>query len=158
MSKPASHPASQLDQEFQAAQRLVEILKQEQLHLIGADIDGLTALTDEKSKALAQLAELAQSRHQSLTAAGFSGSESGMQKWIEAPGHGAAAGKTWNELLAAMRAAKDMNRTNGVLINTHLGRTQAALNVLHANPQGAGLYGPDGQSSVRPVGRGLVLG
>lgn len=159
MPTSAVHPASRLDDEFQATQRLVEILKQEQSQLAGADIDGLTALTEEKSKAVAQLSELALARHHALSAAGYPASEVGMQQWVDTGTAGnTGISKKWNELLAAMRAAKEMNRTNGVLIGTHLGRNQAALNVLQTNPQSGNLYGPDGQSSVRPAGRGVVIG
>ena len=70
----------------------------------------------------------------------------------------AATRNEWMELLALAQSAKQINRTNGILINTHMMRNQAALNILHGNPQGSNLYGPDGQSSTKTEARGVVVG
>lgn len=154
----ATSVAAQLLQETEATERLVAMLKQEQEHLINADIERLTALAEEKSKAVSQLSELATLRHRRLAEAGLPANEEGMQHWITRLAPNAPALAAWSRLLELMSSAKELNRTNGVLINSHLARNQTALNVLQRSAQGGEFYGPNGQASVKPAGRGLVVG
>jgi flagella synthesis protein FlgN len=158
MPLSASTLVAQLAQEIDATERLVAMLKQEQEHLIHADIERLTALTEEKSKAVSQLAELASLRHRRLAEAGLPANEEGMQHWMKRLAPSAPALGAWSRLLELMGSAKELNRTNGVLINSHLARNQTALNVLQQNAQGGTFYGPNGQASAKPTGRGLVVG
>ncbi len=151
-------PAGSLIEEHKAATQLLLLLQQEQTHLVDANIEGLSALTEEKSKIVARMTELAKWRHRTLGAAGFEATESGMQAWLASSSEHAAAGKTWTELLAVARSAKELNRTNGLLINRHMTRNQNALNILQGTPQGSNFYGPDGQASSRSTSRGLVIG
>lgn len=146
-----------LSEELRIAAVLLDLLKQEQSILINANVDELTRLTEEKAKIVVRMSELAQSRHRVLGSAGFDASEAGMQKWVE-DNTGAAVGKSWMELLDLASEAKELNRINGLLISQHLGRNQAALNILHGAPQGGAMYGPDGQSAAKPGGRKLVVG
>ncbi len=152
------HPAAHLVEEIEAADRLVALLKQEQEYLIKADIEGLTALTEEKAKAVSAMSELATARHRSLASAGLPATEEGMQQWMKSVAPTAPAGRSWSRLLDRMRSAKELNRTNGILITTHLSRNQSALNVLQQNVRGDAFYGPNGQATVKPSGRGLVVG
>jgi flagella synthesis protein FlgN len=157
MTISAINPASQLTQEIQAAQQLLELLKQEQAFLIEADIDGLASLTKSKSSAVSRLTELAIARHRNVGKAGFAASESGMQQWL-ASAAGSSAMASWSQLLDVMQSSKELNHTNGILINTHMTRNQASLAVLQQNAQGGAFYGPNGQATVKPVGRGMVIG
>lgn len=156
MQNLGNSPADGLGEEFNAGKALLQLLKQEQELLISADVDALTKVTEEKTKMIARMGELAQRRHRNLAAAGFEASESGMQKWLKnaAP----AAGKSWNELLDLTRQAKEQNRVNGMLIGQHMARTQNALNVLQGTPQGGNLYGPNGQAASKSSSRKLVVG
>ena len=160
-SLPAS-PADSLLQEQQAARILIDLLQQEQALLINADIDGLTMVTERKGPVIAQMSELATKRHRTLAAAGHAASEAGMQAWIDARAAGklaqSAAVSAWTALLAMARQAQEINRINGVLINSHMARNQGALNVLRIQTGSGNFYGPDGQASTRGVGRGLVVG
>ncbi|HYD61022.1 MAG TPA: flagellar protein FlgN [Noviherbaspirillum sp.] len=149
--------AQSLGEELRAAAALLEVLKQEQSHLINADVDELAKLTEEKTKIVVRMGELAQNRHHALAGAGFDASETGMQKWVDG-GSNPAAGKSWKELLELAREAKELNRVNGLLIGQHMGRNQAALNILHGTPQGGAMYGPNGQSATQPNKRKLVVG
>lgn len=158
MPRSAASLATQLTQEIDATERLIAMLKQEQEHLINADIERLTALAEEKSKAVSQLSELATMRHRSLAEAGLPANEEGMQHWMKRLASSAPAVGSWSRLLELMSSAKELNRSNGVLINSHLARNQSALNVLQRGAQGGEFYGPNGQASVKPAGRGLVVG
>ena len=161
VSLPAS-PADSLLQEQQAARTLIDLLQQEQVLLISADIEGLTMVTERKGAVIAQMTELATRRHRLLAVAGHAASETGMQAWIDARAAGrltqSAAVSAWTALLAMARQAQEINRINGVLISSHMARNQGALNVLRSQTSGGNFYGPDGQASARGMGRGLVVG
>lgn len=155
MEKPTDTPGQTLYEETRAARELTECLQQEQAQLVAADVDALPATTERKNQLVARMAELAGKRHKALAGAGFPASEAGMLAWLaEFP----ALKATWQDLLAQASEARELNRANGMLINTHLQRTRSALNVLRQQPEGSGVYGPNGQASVGGAGRRLVVG
>jgi flagellar biosynthesis protein FlgN len=157
MHPSASNPAASLVEENQTVARLLQLLEQEQQQLIGANIDDLTVLMEEKAQIVIKMAELAKQRYRTLGEAGFEPQESGMQAWIDAS-KSIAAGKSWTALLELARNAKELNRINGMLIGKHMVRNQNALNVLQGGSQAGSFYGPNGQSTIKPGSRSLVLG
>lgn len=158
MQNLGNSPADNLGEEFEAGKALLQLLRQEQEALINADIEGLTKVTEEKNKAVVRMSELAQRRHRALAGAGFDASESGMENWLKSPAVNAATSQSWKELLTVVREAKELNRTNGMLIGQHVARNQAALNILQGTPQAGNMYGPDGQSAGKTTSRKLVIG
>ena len=159
-------PADTLTEEQQVAKVLVDYLQQEQALLISADIEGLSLLTEKKASAVSLMSELATNRHRALAAVGHLASETGMQSWLtEQSAKFPTAAKqnkdvlnAWSNLLAIARQAKEINRVNGILINTHVVRNQTALNVFQVRTTDANLYGPNGQATSASKGRGLVVG
>lgn len=147
-----------LREEYQAARSLLAVLRQEQLQLVDADIDGLPALTAEKTKAVARMSELASRRHRALSAAGFAASEAGMQAWLESAPPLEDCRQNWQDLLSVLESAQELNRTNGLLIHKHMTRNQQALSVLHSGAQVGNFYGPNGQTTMTSIGRRLVVG
>ncbi len=158
MKTSGGSPAHKLGEELDAGNVLLLLLQQEQEHLINADLDGLARITEEKAKTIARMTELAQRRHLLLASTGFDASESGMQTWLESSAAAAGASKSWNDLLGIAQKAKELNRTNGLLIGQHMARNQNALNVLQGNQQGGTMYGPNGQSTSPASSRRLVVG
>jgi flagella synthesis protein FlgN len=138
---------------------LVELMKQEQQFLISADSDGLTTITTQKSALVQQMAAAASQRHLALGAAGFAAGEAGMEPWL-AVCRDADAGTLWRDLLERTRAAKELNRVNGMLINKQMTHTQVALNAMRTPAGGpdAGVYGPSGQASAGGPSRRYVVG
>lgn len=157
MHSSNTKPAISLDEELKATRHLVQLLEQEQVQLIEADIERLTALIEQKTAAMTRMAELAKSRHRILAASGLVADDAGMQAWLDST-QDPNARKTWQELLALAQSAKETNRINGLLISSHLARNQAALNVVRGNTQSGGFYGPDGQPSTSNARRSLVVG
>src|SRR4051812_40006900 len=152
-------PADNLSKEGEATRSLLDLLKKEQAELIDANIEGLTALTEEKAKVVAHMAALAASRHQALVAAGYPAKEEGMQAWLQSQEADTSDHESWTALLALTKEAKELNRVNGLLVNKHMVRNQAAMNVLRTNTHGGNFYGPDGQSSNTGLStRKLVVG
>lgn len=157
MDNFGTNPAGSLSEENKAARSLLQLLQQEQDRLVAAKIDGLVELTEEKAKIIARMAELANMRHSALASAGFEPKETGMKAWIDKIASQTIS-KSWSELLSLVRHAKEMNRTNGLLINKHMARNQVALNVLKGGTQGGNFYGPDGQAKAYSSARGLAIG
>lgn len=159
MDSFGTSPADSLSEEHKAVRTLTQLLKLEQEHLIAADIDGITALTEAKAKAAAHMTELATSRHKALAAAGFEAKESSMKTWLESSGASATTSKSWHELVELAEEAKELNRVNGTLINKQMVRNQNVLNILqHGNVQGGNVYGPNGQTANKTVSRHIVTG
>ena len=158
MHTPAANPTDTLAEELGAGRALLQLLKSEQELLVNADVDGLSKATEEKGKLVMKMGELAQRRHRCLAAAGFDASEAGMQTWLKRQKSTQQAQQSWTSLIELAQLAKELNRTNGMLINQHMARTQTALNVLQGPPEGGNLYGPDGQAKGSGGGRRLVVG
>lgn len=154
-----SSPLTPLRQERQLISTLLDVLLEEQRHLVGADTEGLADLTPRKSDLVQRMAALAAQRHRALGAAGFAAEESGMDAWLAATGDGEAA-TGWRDLLDKTRAAKELNRVNGMLISKQMAHTQVLINAMRAPAGGAeaAVYGANGQTSARGPSRRYVIG
>lgn len=157
MTMPATSPMSGLPEELRLMTLLLDLTRQEQQYLIGADIERLGDVTARKSELVGQLAALAAARHAALAAAGFEAREEGMRAWLAAGGAD-GADALWDELLLRTRAAKEVNRVNGLLINRHMAHARGALDTLRPPAQGGHTYGPSGQTTSAPASRRLVIG
>ena len=152
-------PITTLRDEQQLIGSLIELMQQEQQFLVGADSDGLDRLTPQKSALVQQMAALASRRHQALGAAGFAAGEAGMEPWLAAGGDDGGRAD-WRTLLERTRAAKELNRVNGMLINKQLTSTQVVLNAMRTPAGGAdaATYGPSGHTSAGGPSRRFVVG
>ncbi len=95
---------------------LLALMKEEQRHLVAADIDAITELTVRKTALVGQLSQLAAQRHQALAATGFTAAEAGMEDWLISASEAEAA-PLWKALLDTTREAKELNRINSLLVN-----------------------------------------
>jgi flagella synthesis protein FlgN len=152
-------PTTTLRDEQQLISSLIGLMQQEQQFLVSADSDGLAAVTELKSSQVRQMAALANQRHQALGAAGFAASETGMEAWLASTKDDAARA-LWLALLERTRAAKELNRVNGMLINKQMNNTQVVLNAMRTPAGGAdaAVYGPRGQASAGGPSRRFVIG
>ncbi len=148
---------AQLTEENEVMTNLRFVIEQEQSLLVKSNIKNIQQLLDKKSKYISNLAALAHRRHLALASAGLAADESGMQTWLE-QNPVAEINQAWQKLLQQTRAAKEFNRTNGLLINTQLGRNQSALNVLTGSNNMSSVYGPDGQTRRSGLSRGFTAG
>lgn len=159
MPSTLSNPLTTLRDELSLIQTLIELMKQEQGFLVAADTDGLTAITALKNGLVGQLAELSQQRHAQLGAAGFAAEDAGMAAWLDAQQH-PDAHSLWQDLLAATREAKELNRINGMLITKHLNHNQTLINAMRTPAASAetSVYGPSGQTATGGPSRRFVVG
>jgi flagella synthesis protein FlgN len=140
--------------EREALHHLLAVLKREQLLLVQADVDVLPPLTQEKTKIVMRLIDLAKSRHQAIGDAGFAADEAGMHAWLDEnpqPNFRQA----WADTLSIARAAREVNRVNGLLIGKHLSRGQQLIDTLKG--ERGMLYGADGQTTVVPPRHSLTV-
>ncbi|RFP14836.1 MULTISPECIES: flagella synthesis protein FlgN [unclassified Duganella] len=153
-------PLNSLREEEHIMTTLLGVLKQEQQHLVAAEIDGLTAVTTKKSALVTQMTLLSAQRHRALGKAGYPAEEAGMDAWVAASGADAAeASVLWQALQQHAREAKELNRINGMLINKQMNHTQGALQALRPQSAGANnFYGPGGLSTSLPRSRGFLAG
>ena len=149
---------AQLEREYEITDALLTLLRQEQASLVEADVASMTDLLNEKALLVARATDLAVARHHALAAAGFEASEAGMQAWIAALEPQSEAAQSWIKLIELAREAKEINRTNGLLINQQLVRNETALSILRGGESSTHTYGPNGQTSNRPVSRSRVVG
>ena len=154
MRSPVPSPIDRLDEEHKAMISLNQILEQEQAHLIQADINGLDSLIEEKNRIVARMTELASARHQLLAAAGYAASDTGMQSWLDRKG---CHSDHWDALLSLAKSAREINRTNGLLINKHMTRNQQALDVLQGTAPSSNFYGPNGRATSQVSARRRLL-
>lgn len=151
-------PLTTLNDELALISSLVELMKQEQRHLVDIDVDGLTDLTPHKSQLVQDMAALAARRHRALAALGMDASETGMQAWLATASEGANA--LWRQLLALTVEAKELNRVNGMLISKQMAHTQVIMQAMRtpAAAASSNLYGPDGQATGPAASRRYVVG
>lgn len=146
---------SRLHAERDAWISLMALLETEQQALLGADTDKLMALSDSKVQAASELGKLAEERKKELLAYGAAAEASGMAAWLQV--NAKELLPVWRSIQQLAERAQQMNRTNGVLIQSRLRHNQQALMALqNAARSTNGLYGPDGQSHLTTSGR--ILG
>jgi flagella synthesis protein FlgN len=157
MQAPIFSPMDSLREEHKAIASLLDLMKQEQVKLIAADINGLQELTESKTKVISQIAAMAQQRHRALAIAGFAPKEEGMKDWLASINQ-TNVGEAWTQLLALTQSAKELNRVNGMLINKHLAHNKNAMNAMQAPTEASNFYGPNGHSTNQATRRRLVIG
>lgn len=156
-SNPATATAdfiSRLHIERDALRSFVALLKTEQEALISGNADQLLALADGKIQAVHALNKLANERRDGLLARVGKIESVDMSAWLQA--NAANSLPVWNAIIQLAEQAQQLNRTNGILIQTKLRQNQQALMALqNATHSTSGLYGPDGHPSLTASGRTL---
>ena len=154
------NPHQTIAAEHQHLDALVALMKQEQQSLVTLDADELNSLTTQKNTLLASLSGLSRQRHAALVAAGCEGSEAGMGPWLAAANDNGEVREQWERMLDAARAAKELNRVNGMLIARQLAHNQGVLNALRtpAGAQSTGVYGASGQTLGSGPSKRYVIG
>lgn len=136
--------------EREAFSRFLSTLQSESSALLRGNVDELLGLAEAKSLLVAQLTLLADQRRAFLGESGFAGDRVGMAEWLIVHGGAdhARLSVAWNGLLADAEQARDLNRANGVLIESRLRFNQAALTALRDASRQATFYGPDGAPDI----------
>jgi flagella synthesis protein FlgN len=155
-----THPAgpqllAALSEELLAVREFVELLHREQHLLIENQTDLLLALADQKSAQAIHLNQLAATRRDLLLKQIPELSQASIAQWL---GANSKEGLTiWHELRTLAEQSRDLNNTNGEVIQIKLRHIQQTLTALGGAVRHANLYGPDGQPSFS-TGSGRSLG
>ena len=158
MISPDQRLQHQLEQEIRVMDRLLGLIREEQTLLVEARIHDMGKVIEQKARHIADLAQLASQRHALLGESGCAAEEAGMQDYLARHPDAKLLG-TWQKLIERVSAARGLNNTNGLMINTQLGRYRSALAILSGH--NATLYGPDGQTNqaaIQQRKRGFVSG
>ena len=146
---------SRLQTECDALKEFVTLLETEQQALISGNTEQLLPLADNKVLAAQELSELAKVRSDGLLALAGKNNPGDMAAWLQA--HAANSLPVWQNILQLAEKAQQLNRTNGILIQTKLRHNQQALMALQSAAHStSGLYGPDGQHNLAAPSR--ILG
>jgi flagella synthesis protein FlgN len=126
------------------------LLQAEQDALVQGDADRLAELATGKAAKIELLTLLGELRSRHLSAQNLRGNAEGMLAWLKRnPGFATAVGKIWRELLAQAETARQINHSNGLLIESRLQQNRLKLSVLQTAAASDGVYRPDGQ--LRPL-------
>lgn len=150
-----------IDQEIVAMQSLSQLLDEEQQVLVDNESEKLEAITPNKNQLLTTVFELEKKRSELLLKTGYSNDADGMRQFLATITGSQSLENAWQNLLDISNKAQEKNRINGQLINRHLSKNQAALNILHSGSghQAGSMYGADGQSKLKKnAKRGIVAG
>lgn len=133
----------------------VALLEREQGMLMEGRTDQLLELSEKKTTDALNLDGLAATRRSLLQKHLPQFNAEAIRAWLGK--HSPEGLVIWQEILALAERARQLNHTNGELIQMKLRHNQQSLAVLSSAASKANLYGPDGQSSFSPGG-GRSLG
>ncbi len=133
--------------ELAITKAFIDILHKEQKALIGANLEVLETLPQDKAELVIQLTQMSKKRDQRLHSRGLNSDRKGMEILLASCQDVKSTTAKWNALLKLAESAQQLNQTNGDLINTRLRYNQQALNVLqNATGESPPLYGPTGRT------------
>lgn len=139
-----------LQDEYAALAQFTRLLQAEQDALVEGDADRVAELAPDKAAKIELLTHLGELRSNHLAAHRLNGNAEGMLTWLQRnPGFATAVRKLWRELLAQAEAARQINQSNGALIESRLQQNRMKLTVLQTAASAGGVYRPDGQ--LRPL-------
>ena len=144
------HPAkSLLLRENDLITRFLDLLKEEQSVLLSAAADALGPVVARKQPLIDELNRIENERTVLIGCAAGKTSRADMQHWLEQQPqpHAAELAVLWKTTLHIAQQAKALHLENQDLLNKHLARTEAALDILMQRQQSTAVYGSDGQTS-----------
>lgn len=150
--------AASLRLELEAFAHFYELLQTEREALANTDVNSLVEIAQRKSDKVLQLTQLADKRNLAIKSAMPTSMLANlMEAWLvkNDPNGISEVGQLWHELLVLAKQAKDLNQSNGAMIQLSLRHNRQALETLHAAAQQTSLYGADGQTHWLGSGRQL---
>ncbi len=138
--------AAVLQAEHEALAAFVSLLQAEQEILVHGDAQRLAQLAPDKERQVERLSSLGAERTRLLQDLGLVASAAGMESWLHSQPKEALGTlrKLWRELLHRAEAARALNQSNGVLIESKLQQNRLRLSVLQSAASPAALYRADG--------------
>lgn len=143
---------SVLDQQVEAAQLLLGVLREERAALTGADADALADAVRRKDAARSQLELLEQDRRRLSVALGLGVDRRDFEAACGERSPAALATQPkWQALAQLLTQCRDLNQTNGMTVSALRRRVLQASSLLRGESVPGAIYGPGG--STQPGGR-----
>lgn len=124
------------------------LLEEERKILTERDVEPLFALSERKNQHARKLQQSATNRSALLAQAGLKHDRDGVETLL-----GDAEAPAWQNYLAAVARAHNLNKENGRLLTERLSSNHQALAILMAHSDQPTVYGPDGSARTRPGSR-----
>lgn len=138
--------AAALQAEQDTLGAFVSLLREEQEILVRGDAERLALIAPEKAAKINLLTELGEQRNRYLSSQNLTRNAEGMTTWLKRnPSLAASARKIWEQLLACAETAREINQSNGLLIESSLQQNRLRLGILQVANASEGVYRPDGQ-------------
>jgi len=140
-----------LKNEIHSLEEFLQLLLTEQDSLATGARDKVGAQMEDKTRVLQKLTRYTRQRGEILRAQQCAANSSGMQTWLNRVSADTRAEieGLWQSLLRLTQRAFQVNRTNGVLIESGLRANQGAIGVLCAAVNLGQVYGHDGRPQPR---------
>jgi flagella synthesis protein FlgN len=136
-----------LNNESEALNAFITLLREEQQALVRGDLERLASFAESKTIHLFELTRLGEQRLQWLREKGLTADRAGMDRLLRAhAGSAPQVRAAWQQLVDLTKTAQQLNETNGVLIRSRLTTAQRALGVLMSAANIAGAYASDGST------------
>ena len=149
-SAPATEPGvtlpTVLASERDAIFGFIELFKREEASLRQGGSDEIFRLAAEKETLAARLSGISAQRCALLAAHSLSPDRKGIEAWCSSHPDDNDALRTWSDIVALAREARELQRLNGALIQIHMRYNAQAREALQGGARPLDLYGPDGQS------------
>lgn len=143
--------AAILKRETELIARFKGVLLREREILRSGKIDGLAEINEEKLSLVDTLNQVGIERTHLISPSSATTVE--MQAWLSAHPREIEAAMLWNSLLLVARETRDLNESNGRLINVLHQKTSDALSFLTQGNADQSLYGSNGQSALNTGSR-----
>ena len=140
-----------LKNEIRSLGEFLQLLLTEQDSLARGARDTVGAQMEDKARVLQELTRYTRQRGEILRAQQYPANSKGMQAWLNRASADTRAEieGLWQSLLRLTQRAFQVNRTNGVLIESGLRANQGAIGVLCAAVNLGQVYGHDGRPQPR---------
>lgn len=136
-----------LSAEYTCAGLLQSVLQAEAQALLARDLDELGRLVSEKHRLILQFEQLDADRRHLLGEFGHENDPAGVEAfiaWCDDTGH---LVRGWKSLLERLRDCQQLNRVNGVTLESSRRHAQNILGILRGHPALPDLYSPTGTSA-----------
>ncbi|MCB1936745.1 MAG: flagellar protein FlgN [Nitrosomonas sp.] len=137
-----------IENEKNATQSFLEILKKEEEALTQGQVNELDKLVSEKTKLFNQIEAISGRRLQYLLVQGYPSNREGMQRWLIDHSDCVETQKLWHQLIDLAKQVQQINAINGKVIAIQLQYNQRSYLALQSAAGNISLYGPKGQAYI----------
>ncbi len=133
--------------DIELMQALLELLHREEIALLADNFTEIEGLANLKSDVIFKLQKSSENRLSAFSSLSQNQLGDSFPVWVENQTDQALA-NSWADLMSLTSKAKEINTTNGLLLNQLVSRNQRLLGFFKGDNQ-ENLYGPDGLNAYK---------